>query len=1091
MQMHADCRKSKVGFMAAVWFIVTVASSAVCAADDFMDVLFTKDSPLRYEGPECAVKESGWMPGERLPVVDEGKFVGKGIGGAGAKGFSVALFFRPLDKGSVYTGNNAGAMIISAGSGWYDGWRLYTTWGNNWPSLNIGRPGVGAWALHSSLQIVPYEWNVICVTCDSVSGKVRLYINGTLAAEGVYKGVITPYHLNAINVGNAGYGVGSLRMQVRRLVMDKVPWDAQKVRNVSFGDAKGVADFDGYLKIRRQNPDNLAQSIVTLLGRDCLNPIVRGEATAYLMRQFDRQPPPPASVLEGMLKNVEKMSARNRFRLEMSLARAYALEGDGRRSKSLFGRLVSACTNEVWQAEARWNFADTLLSSGNLSAARKQFESIRTLSGATPYFRSMAALSAARIHELAGEYGNASAEFRKAAAFCEAEGEFHLKWLSENGVERCSRLSDGKPTFDLSASHRPPAPLPKPGAEIHVSPEGNDGADGSLSRPFATLERARREVNSLRDGKGALPSGGVCVYLHGGVYPMAKTFRLTAADSGSADAPVVYRAWGGEKPVLSGGAVLTGAVRVSDPEVLKRLPASARGNVFAFDLGRQGITNLAPPVALGFTKPVREVINLYENGVQMTKARWPNEGYAYTGTVPKGSKTIFSFDRKHLSGWAGSPDVCMSGYWAVSWADNSVPVAEINPQKGTVKLAEAPWRGVKPDMPFYVFNVFAELDQPGEWVLDRPNRKLYFWPKGNGDSLEYTLSLMRAPFIHADGTRNFVLDGLAFECGQSDGVVFKNGKDIVVSGCRLRNLGGTAIEIKWCSDVNVFGNRISDIGFCAIVASGGSRKKLVPCGINIENNDVARHSRNTDTYNPAACIYGCGVRVAHNHFYDGPSSAIHIDGNDHVIEYNRVEKMVLRSDDQGGIDMFGDPSYRGVVMRYNIWKDFGSGVPSHWQCGIRLDDAISGVVVYGNRFERCSSGIFGGVQIHGGQHNIVDNNRFLDCRYGVSFSPWLRTRWENGLEGKYRKQIYENVDVRTEPYISRYPRLRGMRTDLNANVVSRNLVVGADRVLFSAPETGLYWDNRQASGIKQSPLLWEPLPPVRAVGRYSHPRSLP
>ena len=106
-----------------------------------------------------------------------------------------------------------------------------------------------------------------------------------------------------------------------------------------------------------------------------------------------------------------------------------------------------------------------------------------------------------------------------------------------------------------------------------------------------------------------------------------------------------------------------------------------------------------------------------------------------------------------------------------------------------------------------------------------------------------------------------------------------------------------------------------------------------------------------------------------------------------MIELNAIRHVVQESDDQGGLDMFGNPLYRGVVIRWNRWSDITGGTHCG-AAGVRLDDMISGVTVHGNIFERCGAVQFGGVQIHGGQENVVDNNLFVDCFAGVSFSRW-------------------------------------------------------------------------------------------------------
>src|SRR5687768_2928148 len=51
-------------------------------------------------------------------------------------------------------------------------------------------------------------------------------------------------------------------------------------------------------------------------------------------------------------------------------------------------------------------------------------------------------------------------------------------------------------------------------AEFHITPSGNDENSGTSAKPFATLERGRDAVRSLKkqDG-GRLPAGGVTVWI--------------------------------------------------------------------------------------------------------------------------------------------------------------------------------------------------------------------------------------------------------------------------------------------------------------------------------------------------------------------------------------------------------------------------------------------------------------------------------------------------------------------------------------------------------------------------------------------------
>ncbi|MBO7654432.1 MAG: hypothetical protein J6U40_05870, partial [Kiritimatiellae bacterium] len=163
------------------------------------------------------------------------------------------------------------------------------------------------------------------------------------------------------------------------------------------------------------------------------------------------------------------------------------------------------------------------------------------------------------------------------------------------------------------------------------------------------------------------------------------------------------------------------------------------------------------------------------------------------------------------------------------------------------------------------------------------------------------------------------------------------------------------------------------------------------------------------------------------------------------------------------------------------------------QAGIRLDDAISGIVIYGNRFERTSNGNFGAVQIHGGHHNIVDNNHIRDCRYGVSFSPWGQKRWAAYIKS-HTNDIYRTVNIRHEPYATRYPELANINRHPDFNNIWRNGFIGTGAPFRNAPSDCDRWANfNVAAGTDESALpataTRAPLPAPSLIGPYPHPRN--
>ena len=139
--------------------------------------------------------------------------------------------------------------------------------------------------------------------------------------------------------------------------------------------------------------------------------------------------------------------------------------------------------------------------------------------------------------------------------------------------------------------------------------------------------------------------------------------------------------------------------------------------------------------------------------------------------------------------------------------------------------------------------------------------------------------------------------------------------------------------------------------------------------------------------------------------------------------------------------------------------------------------------------------IFGGVQIHGGKDNLVDNNLFLDCFAGVSFSRWGEKRWLESIS-KFLGQAGE------PPYATRYPELAGLKTGADVNDVSRNVLVRCDRTFLrdgGVPRAALNGVTSEAIALEivarsetlraQMPFrsrLFEPIP-LAEIGPYEHP----
>ena len=203
------------------------------------------------------------------------------------------------------------------------------------------------------------------------------------------------------------------------------------------------------------------------------------------------------------------------------------------------------------------------------------------------------------------------------------------------------------------------------GAEIAVSPNGNDGASGSLTAPFKTLKRAQQEVQK-RVAAG-LKSGGLAVWLREGIYSVSETLTLGPSDSGSSDKPVVWRGYPGEKVRLVGGVTIApGAfkpVSASSP-IHSRLDPSAQNQVVTISLPSIGVKDYGALSRRGFChRASAGPLEVFANGKPLTLARWPD---ATQHTVKS------NLEQQQTVQVLGSPNPDVSGSYAKSGSNDGV-----------------------------------------------------------------------------------------------------------------------------------------------------------------------------------------------------------------------------------------------------------------------------------------------------------------------------------------------------------------------------------------------------------------------------------
>jgi hypothetical protein len=589
---------------------------------------------------------------------------------------------------------------------------------------------------------------------------------------------------------------------------------------------------------------------------------------------------------------------------------------------------------------------------------------------------------------------------------------------------------------------------------LHVSPQGNDAWSGRAAAgpgpegPFATLTRARDEIRQLKKA-GGLPPGGIVVELAGGIYEMHTPLELTAEDSGQEGAPIIYRARAGEWVRLVGGKVLGGWQPVTEEAVLGRLDPAAKGKVVWTDLTAQGLKEFGEPAG-GWGQGERNCAELFFQDRPMLLARWPNDGFARVVDIAgptlkdvRGTKGcaegMFTFEGDRPQRWAGEKDLWVHGWWFWDWAEGRHRVENLDLEKQLITVAK-PYHpyGYRKGQWWYAYNALSELDQPGEYYLDRQEGRLYFWPPAAIDSAPALLS-MTPNLITMKDVSQVEFQHLTLEATRATAIVANGGSHKRIAGCTLRNLGTWAIVMNGGTHNVVYGCDIYDTGDGGIRINGGDRKTLTPCHNRVENNHIHHYSRWNRIVKPAVQFDGVGIRVAHNLIHNAPHKAMMFSGNDHVVEYNEMHSVVYEANDAGAIYAGYNWTMRGNQIRYNYFHHI-TGFEGKGCVGVYLDDMFSSATIYGNVFHQVTRAAF----IGGGRDTTIENNLFVDCKPAVHVDA-RGLGWAHAAETTLTARLKE-VPIEQEPWRTRFPQLLTILQDEpmtpKGNVIARNVCHG-------------------------------------------------
>lgn len=544
---------------------------------------------------------------------------------------------------------------------------------------------------------------------------------------------------------------------------------------------------------------------------------------------------------------------------------------------------------------------------------------------------------------------------------------------------------------------------------IHVSPQGDDRHAGSFNAPVQSLAAARELV---RPHAGKEP---VEVVLADGVYYLPETFVLIPQDSGTAEAPVVYRAQNEGKAVLSGGSRLE----------LNWQPAP--------EVGR-GVFKVETPAGLRLDQ-------LFINGERQHMARYPDfDPEATTAAYQGFSENAFSHER--AARWADPSGGYIHAMHRHRWGGYHYRITGKD-AAGEVTY-DGGWQNNR-QMGMHrsfrmVENIFEELDAPGEWFHNQSSNTLFYIPHAGTDLATASVEVVRlSHLVELQGSeknpvRHITLAGFTYRHTartfmetkepllRSDWTIYRGGavlltgtEDVSILDGTFDQVGGNAVFVNnYNRRALIRGCHIFDAGASGVLFVGDPAAVRDPLFEYGERNDLSQIDRTpgpkTNNYPSDSAVEDClihgigrverqpaGVQISmarritirDTSIYDAARSGINISEGTwggHLIERVDVFDTVLETHDHGSFNSWGRDRFwvsdHSEVSQPAVQADpnlpFLDAVEptvirdSRWRCDhgwdVDLDDGSSNYVIYNNLM------LAGGLKLREGYRRIAYNN---------------------------------------------------------------------------------------------------------------------
>jgi hypothetical protein len=443
----------------------------------------------------------------------------------------------------------------------------------------------------------------------------------------------------------------------------------------------------------------------------------------------------------------------------------------------------------------------------------------------------------------------------------------------------------------------------------YVAPNGNDAWSGKLAEP--NKDGTDGPFKTLSKAVGVVQPGDAC-QVRKGVYRET----LTPAGDGTAEKPIVFKAYEGETPVISGTDELTGWRTEEAGGHLARME---------WDLGDQN--------------------QLFAGGVMLDEVRWPaNKGTLLqpTRAVAEAGTANTLTDSKLEGGddaYKGATLWCAGGERWICW---SATITKFDAKTKTLTFEKPQpdrWYTPRKGSEYVLMGGKTAFSGDGQWRYERDAKTLTLYSRKAPAGVDAKRRLFA---MDLSGRSHIQVIGLHFRAGG----ILTNEK---TSHVLLKNLKGEYVGHSYVNDVSdkagvlIRGSHI-ELNSCefafasgSIVRITGNDNRLVNCFIH----DGCYGGK----WNGTVAVAGRRHLVSHNTICDSGRDLVSIHRlMESLIQYNDLSNAGWITADLG-MTYGHDTDFMGTVIRYNWVHD--NKARGH-SVGIYFDHLSHNCIVHNN-----------------------------------------------------------------------------------------------------------------------------------------------